>query len=1022
MAFSNSLPFLASLIVLGQAAASAPVTTAFPAPFNSGENLAHSPVSAADAAATLKLPPGFKATVFASEPDIQNPIAMAWDAQGRLWVAENYTYAERATKFEMRLRDRVLIFEDQNGDGRFSSRRVFTDDVQHLTSVELGHGGVWLMCPPQLLFMPDRNEDGVPDGPAEIVLDGFTIPTDNHHTFANGLRFGPDGWLYGRGGASSQGELGLPGTPNDVRVPLRGTIWRYHPQKKTVEALSSGTTNPWGHDWDRHGELFFINTVNGHLWHGITGAHYKRPHTIDPNPHTYELLEQHADHWHFDTAQSWTESRAGAANSLGGGHAHAGMMIYQGDNWPAAYQNKLYTLNFHGRRANQEILARRGSGYVGSHGPDFFLSEDPWFRGIEISSGPDGGVFVLDWSDMGECHNALGVSRTSGRIFKVVHGEARRNGPANLSVLNSRELVGLQSHANDRFVRQSRLQLADRAARGHDLTDTVAQLRVLFAEATDPVLTLRALWTLYGLGAANGPFLREQLQHENEHLRTWAIRLLTDHWPLDSVLSQRPARSAVFPAVDRNLLDTFIGMARSDSSGLVRLALASVLQRLDPPDRVDLARALTGRSEDAGDHNLPLLIWYGLIPVAEVAPDALAKIGRDCALPTTRRLIARRLAGDIEKNPTALNALIAAATTNSAEFKADLIAGIGEGLNGWRQAPKPAAWNVFIAALDRAAPAALLERIRDLNILFGDGRALDDVKAIALDPKAELPARMAALRALIENRPPDLRRICEQVLRVRFLNTVAARGLALFNDPAIGDRLVAAFSSFHHSERASIVETLVSRPAFARALLRQVDAGRIPRSVITPFHARQIRSFGDAELTAQLAQTWGELRESKDDKEKVIARFKAELTPDVLAAADKSQGRVLFANLCGACHRLYGHGGDIGPDLTGAGRDNLDYVLENTLDPSAVVTADYRNTVVKLKDGRTLNGFIAAQSTRTLTVRGMTETHTVERADVAAVETSPYSMMPDGLLETLTTTQRRDLVAYLTHLSQVPLP
>src|SRR5260221_7777105 len=272
----------------------------FPVPYNSEPDKS-GPMPAAEAAAKMRLPPGFKATVFAAEPDVQNPIALAWDARGRLWVAENYTYAEGGKGFDLNLRDRILIFDDTNGDGRFDTRQTFTDELQMITSIEVGLGGVWVMCPPQLLFIPDRNHDGVPDGAPEVVLDGFALSKENHHTFANGLRFGPDGWLYGRCGASSTGEIGPPGTPAEQRLPLRGTIWRYHPRRKVVEVLSAGTTNPWGHDWNQHGELFFINTVNGHLWHDFAGAHFTRPHTIDPNPRTYALIDQHADHWHFDT-------------------------------------------------------------------------------------------------------------------------------------------------------------------------------------------------------------------------------------------------------------------------------------------------------------------------------------------------------------------------------------------------------------------------------------------------------------------------------------------------------------------------------------------------------------------------------------------------------------------------------------------------------------------------------------------------------------------------------------------------
>lgn len=977
-------------------------------------------MSAAQALAALQLPAGFRATVFAAEPDVRNPIGMAWDARGRLWIAENYTYAERTVKFDLTLRDRVLIFEDRGGDGRFSSRRVFVDDLRRLTSVEVGRGGVWLLCPPQLLFVPDRDQDGTPDGPAEVVLDGFTVPGENYHNFANGLRFGPDGWLYGRCGASSPGEIGPPGAPVAARVPLRGTVWRYHPERRVVEVLGTGTTNPWGHDWNADGELFFINTVNGHLWHGIPGAHYVRAHTIDPNPRAYALIDQHADHWHFDTAQDWTKSRDGAANTLGGGHAHAGVMIYQGDNWPEAYRDKLYTLNFHGRRVNREILVRHGSGYAGRHDGDVLLAGDPWFRGIDLGYGPDGGVFLLDWSDTGECHNATGVHRGSGRIFKVTHGEAVRRGPADLAAADDRELVAAQAHANAWFGRQARLELAERRARGRNLAPAVAELQQAFATAPTSTRALRALWALHSLEAAPPEFLRAQLRHPAEQVRTWAVRLLTEAWPLDTVLSARPARPEATP--EPALLAEFVQRAREETSGLVRLALASTLQRLPPRLREPLATALVGRAEDAGDHNLPLLVWYGLIPLGETAAASLARVGAAAALPVTRRLIARRLAEDIETQPGPLNALLAAAAARSPDFQRDIVAGLGEGLAGWRRATRPAAWPALAARLETAGDAALVRRVRELNVLFGDGRALDEMRTLALDPKADLAARRAALAALIEARPPDLRALCEQLLRVRFLNLVAARGLATFDDPALGARIAGAYTGFHPTDRPALIDLLVTRPAFAAALLAQIPAGRMARSDLTAYHVRQIRGFDDPELNAQLDQVWGGWRKPAADKQAFIAAVKAELTPARLAGAELRQGRVLFRALCASCHTLYGDGGALGPDLTGAGRDNLDYLLEHIADPGAVVTADYRMTVVRLQDGRVLNGFVAARTARTLTIQGPAGPQVVERAEVVSQEESRQSVMPEGLLEALTPAQRRDLLGYLLHPTQVPLP
>jgi putative membrane-bound dehydrogenase-like protein len=945
---------------------------------------------------------------------------MAWDRRGRLWIAENYTYAEQAQQFDLSLRDRVLIFEDVDGGGRFDRRTVFTDAVQRLASVELGFGGAWLLCPPRLLFLPDRDGDDVPDGPADVVLDGFSVPAENYHTFANGLRWGPDGWLYGRCGASSPGQIGAPGTPEALRVPLRGGLWRYHPLRRRFEVLAHGTTNPWGHDWNALGEAFFINTVNGHLWHLIPGAHFVRPHTIEPNPRAYALIDQHADHWHWDQSKPLILGAAGADDSRrGGGHAHSGLTIYLADQWPAAYRGRLLTLNFHGRRVNVERLERTGSGYAGRHEPDILFAADPWFRGIDLGYGPDGGVFLLDWSDTGECHEHDGVHRASGRIYKVTAGEPRRVTSGDLAQLDEHRLVALHRHANEWFVRQARRVLAERSARGEPLPEAWHGLRALFDQDPDPVRKLRALWSLAVIGGADRTFLRPLLGHEHESIRAWSIRLLTDDWPIDTIFSRR-----IGPGVDppADLVEELTALARLDPSGLVRLVLASTLQRLPVDRRNALAGALLSHAEDAADHNLPALIWTGLIPVADAEPESLAALAVDCRIPEVVGLIARRLGEDIEVRPGPLNALLAAAASRPEPFRSQVVAGLGAALNGWRKARKPEAWDAFQHALAASADSDLRARIRDLDVVFGDGRALEEVRRLALDDKADLEARKAALRTLIESRPPDLRPICQRLLRVRFLNAVAVRGLALFDDPAIGRSLAQSYRAFHPSERSAAMETLVSRPAFARALLDQMAAGRIPRDDLTPFQARQVLSLGDPALTKRLAEVWGELHTTAAERRDRIVALKNQLGPAALARADRGLGRAIFNRACASCHRLYGEGGQIGPDLTGSGRDNLDYLLENIVDPAATVSADFRMAVVAMNDGRVLNGLIKAQSPRTITLQTQTEAITLERSEIEGIRPSASSLMPEGLLDNLKPDEIRDLIAYLSYPVQVPLP
>ncbi|WP_437226333.1 PVC-type heme-binding CxxCH protein [Planctomicrobium sp. SH661] len=996
----------------------------FPEPYNSADDakaLATPPQAALDA---IQLPPGFKATLFAAEPDVQNPIAMTWDSQGRLWIAENYTYAEGKIRFDLGLRDRVIILQDDNHDGEFDSRKVFTDDVQMLTSVEVGHGGVWLLCPPQLLFVPDANGDDVPDGPALVVLDGFTVADANYHNFANGLRWGPDGWLYGRCGHSCPGDLGTPGTAREERVSLRGGMWRYHPASKRVEVVATGTTNPWGHDWNALGECFMVNTVNGHLWHLFPGAHFSQGTSRDPNPRVYQLIDQHADHWHFDVGQHWSKSRDGAANEMGGGHAHSGAMIYQGDNWPERYQGHLFTVNLHGRRLNNEILERSESGFVGRHDQDLLISSDSWFRGIDLSSGPDGGVFILDWSDTGECHDRTGVHRTSGRIFKVTYGDPRPVEPFDMRKLSDEELVRLHESHNEWEVRQARLILDERQAAGQLQPGTVKSLMALFEGDQSVRNQVRALMTLFVIDGVDQKFLIQQLHNPREPIRCWAVRMLTDSWPLDGPLGpvfQSSETLANVKSAAATLLPLFTEMAKKDSSALVRLTLASTLQRLPVSNRAALAQALVSRTEDAGDHNLPLLVWYGLIPVADSEPESILPVAAACTWPLTRKLIARRLAEDIEKRPAPLSKLLTFTATQPDAYALDILNGISEALRGWRKAVPPVSWGAVQLQLEHSKNPAVVERLRELNLLFGDGRALDEMKAIALDPQTPIEARRSALAQLIESRPPNLRKMCEQLLADREMATVAAGGLALFDDPEIAATLIKGYRNFPPEGRPQVISILVSRAGFAKLLLEAVANGEIPRADLTAYHVRQIHSLGNDELSRTVADVWGQLRDTPEDKRAQIAELKTKLTPDVLRLCNVSNGRALYNASCAKCHRLFGEGQTIGPDLTGSNRSNLDYLLENIIDPSAVVNKDFRMTILALRDGRVLNGVILEQTERTITLQSLTEKLTVEKSEIEEMKGTTQSPMPEGQLEKLTSEQIRDLIAYLQSPQQVPL-
>jgi putative membrane-bound dehydrogenase-like protein len=997
----------------------------FPQPENHGADASGQPLDAQAAATGFRLPEGFRATVFAAEPELQNPVAMTWDGRGRMWVAEYYTYADRPLRFDLTLRDRVLILADTDGDGRADQRLVFCDNVQQLTSIEVGLGGLWLIALPRLLFIPDRDGNDVPDGPPEVVLDGFETSTENYHNCANGLRWGLDGWLYGRCGASSPGWIGPPGAAKEDRVPIYGGLWRYHPTRKVFETICHGTTNPWGHDWDAHGELFFTNTVTGHLFHVLPGAHYTRSATVTPNRRVYEPIDTHADHYHWETGRG-TSYREVAHDALGGGHAHCGALVYLADQWPDEYRGKLMTLNLHGRRINVDRLEREGSSIVARHEADMAFAADPWFRGIDLSYGPDGSVYLLDWSDTGECHEHDGVHRRSGRVFRIAY-ESPGQQPAvnrplpNLPALSAAELVKLHTHPSEWFVRQARRELANRAARGGNSSSAIAELRGMLDQTDgDSVQRLRALWTLYTLDALDEPAVERLLDDRDEHVRRWGVRLLVDHWPLDTVHGQ-PRAAADAVNIDPRAIARLAELAKNEPQGLVRLALASALQRLPVDQRPPLAAALLSHAEDAADHNLPKVVFYGLAPVVDLHPEAVVPLAAEGQFPLTRQWLARAIAEDPAKNAAALAQLLAAVTPASDAVKTDILRGLAAGLAGRRRADPPETWPALAASVEHAT-GELPELVRNLNVVFGDGRALDEVRRIALDNDEPVIVRRAALETLIEARPDDLQSVCERLLRVRFLNMTALKGLTLLDDPEIGESLARNYRSFHPSERGTVIDTLASRATFAAALLDALAADRIPREDVTALHARQIRNLGDEQLTARLADVWGELRDSPRDKQALIDRLKADLAATRLAGADLRQGRAAYQTTCASCHKLFGSGGTIGPDLTGAGRHNLDYLLSNIVDPSAVVNKDYRMSVVRHADGRVLSGIITAQDDERVVLQTAKEKLTVLREDVAAIAPSALSVMPDGILQPLSQEQVRNLIAYLMSPGQVELP
>ena len=978
----------------------------FPEVHNTESTTDADPPSAEESAKSFSLPEGIKVKVWASEPMVQNPIAMAWDKLGRMWVAENYTYGSRKVRFDLSLRDRLIVLSDTDGDGRADARKVFTDQLQMLTSVEVGYGGVWLMCPPKLLFIPDLDGDLVPDGKPQVMLDGFDVARGNYHNFANGLRWGPDGWLYGRCGHSCPGRIGVPGTPDEFRYPIDGGFWRYHPRRKVVEVVAHGTVNPWGHDWDENGELFFINTVIGHMWHMIPGAHYRESgRGASQNPLIYERMAQHADHFHYDTNLAWHQSRYGAADDFGGGHAHVGMAIYQADHFPSEWRNRLLTWNQHGRRLNRERLKREGSGYVGKHETDVFFNSDEWFRGMEVSVGPDGAIYGLDWSDTGECHDHTGVHRKSGRIYKFFHEE---NPVADLSLMENGfdNAEAIIRHPNAWYFRQFLQNLSVGNLTEREKYSIIRICELNFVGRYPTPIRLRAMWVLHVL---NKTISESWLNDPNEHIRAWVIRLMMDDQPIDTLFGPR---EKALPAINPELVQKLVRQAQTDSSGLVRLTLASALQRLHIDSRGELAKALAYRSEDKNDHNLPLVVWAGIAPLVESDPKKLLEVARATEWPNLRTWIARALTERSKENPVAFDDLLKL-VGDQPEQADSLLAGIERAVLGIKGFEKPTKWDEVSSKLS-GNPNAL-----KMSVLLGDEDAIGQMEKLVLDLDAAIEVRRQTMKILIDSNSPNLKSISENLLQESEMKIWGARGLSKFEGDETAEMLISNLKGFELDEREEVVEILCGRVNWTDALLTNLEQGKVSKSLINPYHALQIKSLKNADLEKRLSMSWGQIRTSPEYLSKRKMELRIELNADSLSEANLKKGSLLYDQQCSGCHQLYGRGGYLGPDLTGSGRSNLDYLLENIVDPNSAVSADYRMNVLSLKDGRVLSGMIAGQDRNSLTLRMPGSEAVVSKADIRKRETLPNSIMPAGLLDSLREEERRDLIAYLMHTQPV---
>jgi putative membrane-bound dehydrogenase-like protein len=994
MRFSRTLalilPLLATRLALAEGR---PLTGQF-APANTPA------LQPAEALKKFVVPEGFEVRLFAAEPDVINPVAMTWDERGRLWVVELYEYPLGA-KPGTKPRDRIKILEDTDGDGRADKVTVFADGLNLATGLQLGYGGVFVGQAPDLLFLVDTNHDDIADK-RTVLMTGFGL--EDRHELLNGFTWGPDGWLYMTHGVFTHSKVKIP-EASEPGVDVTAAVARYQPRTKQFEVFADGTSNPWGVDFDRSGNAFVSACVIDHLFHMAPGGIYVRQGGGPVNPYSYELLPSIVDHKHYMAA-------------------YAGVQIYQGDQFPTEWRGEVLMGNIHQNAINHDHLTPNGSSFKAAARPDFLTTSDGWFRPVSEQVGPDGALWVMDWCDKYPCYqNAQadpeGVDREHGRIWRVVYTgkhpgakvPSRPERNMDLGKLSTERLVQMLAHPNIWQRRMAQRLLSERRDPA-----AVQPLRMVLATGKSLEARLFALWTLHSSGQLDDSVLEEFYRDKEPAIRAWVARLAGE-------------RRTPSPKI----IDALAELGGDPDPG-VRLAVATAVREfesgsltVDTPVPPELKEIAIGRimarvveaSADAKDPLIPFMTWEAVEPGISEHPEDAYHWLLDNGMKTMplsgklERKLLHRICDrrDPERLDAALKFIKEAAQKDSKLAVAGLD-GLLDGLQGNHLKPVSDP-NPLIDNLGASIDPQVAERARRLGTLWGNPASIRATLNVIGDAHASVDERARAVQVARSVKTDEAHAAVVNLLSSEIPESLvleAIRALGELGGDKTGDELIKHWKSFTPESRRATAEILVSRHAWTLSLLSALESKDISPNEIPVTAIRTLTQSSDSAVRDRAAKDIGRVRPADADKLKLIAQKKKMI---LSAQADLQAGHEVAKKTCFVCHKLYGEGADVGPDLTGVGRSTLDALLANVIDPNQVVGKGYENVEVETKDGRSLSGrMVENTDVRVRLLSSGPKDEIISKSDIASLRVSELSVMPEGL-EQMPDADFRNLIMFI---------
>jgi len=1040
------------------------------------------------AAKMMTVPEGFSVEVVAAEPDIVNPVAMTIDERGRFWITESLEYPRRDAGPG---KDRVKILEDTDGDGKCDKFTVFLDGLNIPSGVAVGHGGAWIANSPDILFVPDADRDGVPDGPAQVVVTGFGR-TDTHE-LPNSLTWGPDGWLYGLNGVFNHSHVKYPKeNPNFKKDhkgwPLTCAMFRIHPRTREFQVFAEGTSNPWGIAFNDEGEAFVSACVIDHLWHIVETGYYHRQGGPYP-PFT----------WKIDSIVKHKHQKA----------AYCGIHYFDSDAYPEQYRGKLYMGNIHGGCINVDKLQRDGSTYFATGEPDFLTANDAWFMPVVQKTGPDGCLYILDWYDRYHCYqdanrDPAGIDRLKGRLYRVRYngkpgdttkpttksgepeGVSPRTTPKTESATNPKPSAGLRPAARQNgrvypdidLARETDEQLIERLGANNDFTRWTAT-RLLQERGN------KETWQKVGQTARN----REVTQtHRRQAFFAWIGMTRPPESPMPDIIKnldppfaawrQRTQftdpRSAMeivktLPLMRKQLADQLAIAASPDAPRAYRDHPAAGLQFVIGLSKIGYVEGIFEQwlymlSVLGNDPLIPRVIWQNmhthleshaddfvaalnnapflkLKPVADLMPRVVDRIlGRQKfdAAPIGKLFALLR-----DDHPQVGREVLAvlAAKVQSGELKGDKLEQL-----------KTAMFEPLTPLLNSGVSHPLGSDAALLAVSWGDQRGLSHVRQSFTTRGLQPDLRLKALNALIAARDESLLETITKVLDDLTQNRKDAEGpqplrpsgplreksafasqllaaLGKLDEPKVADLVLARYQKLEPELQPAAIELLTQRANWSKSLLSQVGEKKIAAAAINVNQARRIQALKDKDLSELLNRHWGQVRDSRSpDRERVVAEMKSLIRSQT---GDPFAGEKVFKRVCAACHKIYGEGPDIGPDITSNGRNDFNQLLSNVFDPSLVIGAGYRVCTVVNKAGRVQSGLLVEDSPQRVVLKpaaiaakpanttdapvavAVGQLQIIPRDDIEEFKLNELSLMPEGLEKQLSPQEIVDLFAFL---------